>query len=109
MSLRVHGLVGIPRNVEIREVKIPSGWLLCLTVASPNAGSGTFFRYPATIWVPDKDKDGFKESIVGGSVFSIENGEWMMKEREGSKYPIPELKLNYRDFIKLTKPLWYKE
>jgi hypothetical protein len=110
MALKTYGLVGIPRDVEVKEVQIQNGWYLTFLVSSPNPDNKQrFYRYPMRLWVPDREKEKMLERIVGGAVFSIETAHWAMKEYSGGKYPIPELQTTYRDFIKLESPLWYKK
>jgi formylmethanofuran dehydrogenase subunit A len=109
MALHVHGLVGIPRNLQVREVQIKSGWLICFTVASPNPGTDKFCKYPITVWVSEKDKEDFLKNLTPRAVFSIETGTWNMRESVDGKYNFPELKVNSRDFVKLVTPLWYQE
>lgn len=109
MALKVFGLVGIPKNVQVQEIRTKSGWILKFEVASPNPESKTFYRYPISVWVDDKHKDQILNEITGGSVFSIEGGVWEMRETPKSTRPYPELKLVYKDFVKLAKPLWYQE
>jgi hypothetical protein len=107
MSLKCYGIVGIPKNVVVKEVLAKGGWFICFTVSSPNPDTGTFYKYPIKIWVPDNKKEEFVADISVGSVFSIETGKWAMKEYAEGKYPIPELQVRFTDFVKLERPYWY--
>lgn len=104
--LKVHGLVGIPRDIEVEEISLKKGTLLKFFVVSQDPyHAGTFHKYPTKIWVPsDKTKEAIA-IIKSNSVFWIEHGEWVMKERDDGKIGWPALSVKWNDFnaVKLAK------
>jgi len=107
--LNVNGIVGIPKDIQIREYKAKNGWMLYFDVAGQSTyGKQEFSRYHVSLWVDDSEKEKALEELKPRSIFYIDHGYWIMKDKGEGRYPFPELRLKWKEFRKLETPRWYK-
>jgi hypothetical protein len=107
--LKVHGLVGKPRETEIQKISLKgNGCLIKFEVASQDPRQkGLYHKYPIRVWVPDKEADAFITVVESHVVFWIEHGQWSMRERDDGKMGWPELMVSYNNLhpTKLDKSI----
>ena len=103
--LSVNGLVVIPEEMNMRRNDVKDGSYLSFVVVSQDYKKQQH-RYQASIFIREKEVDEWEKKIQPGNVFNIEHGYWEMKEYEGGKYPIPQIRLNSYNFKKLKTAFW---
>lgn len=109
--LTVTGLVTVPNDPQLREVKTNSGYYLNFNLGlSEVAKRGNeeiviHHKYQASMWVPDKDLVQWKEKLVPGNVFLITAGKLAseVREKDGRETSFTSLKLNCNEFKKLKR------
>jgi len=100
--LSVYGVCIIPEDNEVKAYKSGSGVSLYFRVVSPDKFSKErVHEYKVNLWIPQQDVDDWKEKIQPGSVFFIENGEWLMRTDQRG-YSRPLLKIFHSKFRKFS-------
>lgn len=103
--LNVFGLIVIPSEPQLKIAEGNKGSFFNLQVVSPDEKK-VVHRYSASMWVPTKEVDEWKEKLVPGNIFHITAAKWAMREYDGGKYPIPQLTLDRYHLKKLVGAWW---
>jgi hypothetical protein len=104
--LTVHGLVGIPKDEEI---KVYDGKRNCFfnfaVVVQDPRKQNSWHKYPVRIACPPEKKEEFMKQLNEGRVFYVDNASWSMEIKNENKIPFPTLQCYYTSFRKLSKEL----
>lgn len=109
--INCHGYILLPDDVEIKEYADKGGRGISFffeAISDDNLDKEVAHKYPILLWCPADKADDTRTKLVPRSIWYISSGEWSMRKRANSTYPLPQLRVKLNDFRRFSTPIWHE-